>query len=288
MAGSGHLIPKQIFPEQLATLFKDACMAELTALKPGNVHIFADGHGMVVQDFITSADVTAQVIAQAGLTVGQRILASVTATRHAVACNTNLGIVLLATPIVQAVLSYADGSLQQRVASVLSSLTVEDAILAYEAIQLAAPGGLGTAEQHDVHAVPQITLLEAMRAAQHRDLIARQYVTAYADILDVGVKCYQAACSKWQQPAWAVTALYLNVLANHHDSHIVRKFGVTTAESVRVQAGLHETELLAQENPKRYQRSLMQWDAALKQQGINPGTSADLTVATLLASSLMQ
>ena len=30
----------------------------------------------------------------------------------------------------------------------------------------------------------------------------------------------------------------------------------------------------------------MGWDAALKSRGINPGTSADLTVATLFASSL--
>jgi triphosphoribosyl-dephospho-CoA synthase len=31
---------------------------------------------------------------------------------------------------------------------------------------------------------------------------------------------------------------------------------------------------------------LLGWDAALKSRGINPGTSADLTVATLFASAL--
>jgi triphosphoribosyl-dephospho-CoA synthase len=31
---------------------------------------------------------------------------------------------------------------------------------------------------------------------------------------------------------------------------------------------------------------LLQWDASLKQRGINPGTSADLTVATLFAHRL--
>jgi triphosphoribosyl-dephospho-CoA synthase len=31
---------------------------------------------------------------------------------------------------------------------------------------------------------------------------------------------------------------------------------------------------------------LLRWDAALKQRGINPGTSADLTVATLFAHRL--
>jgi triphosphoribosyl-dephospho-CoA synthase len=33
---------------------------------------------------------------------------------------------------------------------------------------------------------------------------------------------------------------------------------------------------------------LMQFDADLKQQGLNPGTSADLTVATLLLQNMMQ
>ena len=32
-----------------ADLFVAACEAELQALKPGNVHVFADGHGMTVE-----------------------------------------------------------------------------------------------------------------------------------------------------------------------------------------------------------------------------------------------
>ena len=44
----------------IALLYRDACMAELSAIKPGNVHMFADGHGMVVQDFIKSADASSQ------------------------------------------------------------------------------------------------------------------------------------------------------------------------------------------------------------------------------------
>ena len=33
----------------LARIYQAACLAEVEALKPGNVHIFADGHGMTVQ-----------------------------------------------------------------------------------------------------------------------------------------------------------------------------------------------------------------------------------------------
>ena len=261
-------------------------MAELTALKPGNVHIFADGHGMVVQDFIKSAEVTAAVIAQPGLNVGQRILNAVNATWDAVGCNTNLGIVLLSAPIIQAALQHDNAAFQIKLHSVLNSLTVEDAILSFQAIQRASPAGLGASDKHDVHAVPEVTLLAAMQAAAHRDMIARQYGNGYADILGFGLDRYRQALVKWDKPAWAVTALYLGFLASYEDSHVLRKFGAGTSAALRDEARLHEHALMPLDNPKVYQRQLMDWDAALKTRGLNPGTSADLTVATLLTHSL--
>ena len=92
-------IPQSIH-HQISQLFKSACLAELEALKPGNVHIFADGHGMTIHDFIKSAEAVASVIALPDLTLGQRILLSVEATQKTVACNTNLGIILLCAPLV--------------------------------------------------------------------------------------------------------------------------------------------------------------------------------------------
>jgi triphosphoribosyl-dephospho-CoA synthase len=40
------------------------------------------------------------------------------------------------------------------------------------------------------------------------------------------------------------------------------------------------------EAPAALRDDLLQWDARLKAQGINPGTSADLTVATVFAHRL--
>ena len=53
------------------------------------------------------------------------------------------------------------------------------------------------------------------------------------------------------------------------------------------QAQQHYAAYTKLENPKLYQASLLSWDQTLKKQGINPGTSADLAVATILANSLM-
>ena len=69
----------------IGTLYRAACLAELDALKPGNVHAFAAGHRMVVADFITSADVSAPALAQAGAGIGARIRDGVAATMAAVA-----------------------------------------------------------------------------------------------------------------------------------------------------------------------------------------------------------
>lgn len=271
---------------QLAHDFKAACLAEIEALKPGNVHIFADGHGMVVQDFIRSAEAASAVIAQPDITVGQRIFNAVDATRNAVGCNTNLGVILLCVPMIHAAINNAESDFKKSLQIVLQNLTLNDAELAFKAILKAAPAGLGEVAQHDVHKPPTITLLEAMQAAQQRDLIARQYANGFADVFD-GATHYQNTLQRWQRPAWAATAVYLGFLANFADSHIARKHGAAVALAVQEEAKSYEQALLAQENPKACQRELLKFDADLKVRGINPGTSADLTVATLLLISLV-
>ena len=93
---------KPFTSEQLAQAYKNACMAELQALKPGNVHVFSDGHGMTIHDFIKSADVSADIITRPDSSVGERIYFAVEATQNAVGLNTNLGLILLCAPLIHA------------------------------------------------------------------------------------------------------------------------------------------------------------------------------------------
>lgn len=276
----------EVSAQALAGIFRHACLAELEAIKPGNVHVFADGHGMQVQDFVRSAEAAAAVIAQPGLAVGQRILSAVNATWDAVGCNTNLGIILLAAPLLHAMHVGEGRDLRVRLGRVLRALDREDARLAFQAIVRASPAGLGESAEHDVHAPPEVSLLQAMRAAAARDRIAWQYDRDYADIFELGVPCYRARLARWGRPAWAATAVYLEFLAGFPDTHIVRKYGAELAEAVRQEAAYHRAVMQDLHNPKTYQRDLLQYDARLKARGINPGTSADLTVATLLAVML--
>jgi triphosphoribosyl-dephospho-CoA synthase len=271
---------------QIEQYYQAACVDEIVALKPGNVHIFADGHGMTAEQFVLSATSSAKVLTEPNKSVGLRIIDAIKETSKAVGCNTNLGIVLLLAPMVNAVYATA-GFSKQTLAEVIEEMTVEDANFAYQAISLANPGGLGVVADSDVHEIPRITLKQAMQMAAGRDLIARQYATNFQDIFELGIGTYTQFLGRWERNAWITTAIYLAFLSSFPDTHIERKFGSHIAQAILNQAQHHYQAFSSLENPKNYQTKLMQWDAELKAQGINPGTSADLTVATLFAIKIL-
>ena len=271
-------------PAAIAAAFLAACRAELEAPKPGNVHAHAPGHGMTVADFLSSAEAAAPFISDPARGVGARVLGAVEATRAACGQNTNLGILLLAAPLGAA--AQAGGELRLSLERVLAGLTVEDASLAYRAIRLASPGGLGRSDRHDVAAEPTVTLLEAMRAAAARDRIARQYATGFADVLDLGVPRLLACRGRGWAEGWAVAATYLAFLASFPDTHVARKHGEAAAEAVRRRAAELEQHLMAGDDPEALLPKLLAFDEDLKRAALNPGTSADLTVASWFAESL--
>jgi triphosphoribosyl-dephospho-CoA synthase len=267
--------------------FRAACRLDVTAFKPGNVSAAAPGHGMQAEDFLASAEAAAPAICAPGLSVGARVEQAIEATRRVVSCNTNLGIVLLAAPLAQAALGpSAIPELRGRLQPVLATLTIRDAEHAYRAIRLASPGGLGRAERHDVNADPQVTLLEAMREAAGRDRIANQYASGFHDVFDVGLPAARAALARGADPERAVVEIYLAFLARFPDSHIVRKCGEAVARAVCVEAAGWADRLRHAHGTAQVQAVLADLDARLKSQGINPGTSADLTVAAWFALTL--
>jgi triphosphoribosyl-dephospho-CoA synthase len=268
----------------IAAAFVAACRDELDAPKPGNVHVFADGHRMAVADFMRSADAAATPLTEPGARVGQRILGAVAATRAAVGTNTNLGIILLCAPLATA--AEVATNLRTIVADVLENLDIADANLTFQAIALASPGGLGHAERHDVRAPATVTLRHAMAEAAERDRIAHQFSTGFEDIFDRGLNRLDAALRRWRDPKWATLAVYLGFLAAFPDSHIARKYGIVAAEDVRRGAAKFEHRLDAAEEPDALLGDLLAWDRELKASGLNPGTTADLTVATLFARRL--
>lgn len=254
---------------------------DVVAFKPGNVSLWSAGHGMSADDFFKSAAAAAPWLADPSNRVGERIENAVTATQKVVHCNTNLGIVLLLAPLANAALKVGPDDLRTCLVGVLETLDVNDAECCYRAIRLARPAGLGLVAEQDVADSPSMGLRDVMRLAAERDSIARQYVSDYDDVYRIGAPCLKQFRVQWRSLAWACCVCYLSFLSAFHDSHVVRKHGSGCAERVRRRAREVVSGLKACENPRRFVPVLNRFDDELKAEGINPGTSADLTVASV-------
>ena len=257
-------------PGLLASL---ACALEATARKPGNVHPGASFADCTYADFLLSARAIAGPLDLVGeLGVGGAILAAVEATRRVAPGNTNLGMILLLAPLAAVP---AGEDLRAGVARVLAGLTVDDARHAYRAIRLAAPGGLGHAEDQGVEAEPTVTLLDAMRLAAGRDAIARQYADGYEDVFEFVLPALLDSLDRGADIRAAIVAAHVASMARLPDTLIARKRGGAVAEEAArraagVESGAGTLEAL---------------DAWLRADGHarNPGATADLVAAALFA-----
>jgi triphosphoribosyl-dephospho-CoA synthase len=209
------------------------------------------------------------------------VLGAVAATRDAVGQNTNLGIALLCAPLAKA--AEANEPLRLALERTLRELTSDDARKVFQAIALANPGGLGEVPEEDVRRPPTAGLAQAMALAAGRDRIARAYVNGFADVFETGLPALARAGQAKGAPWWPAAAVFLAFLAAFPDSHVARKHGVQAARAVQAEAA----RFMAQLRPDEPRLSrLLAFDAALKSRRLNPGTSADFTVATLFAARL--
>jgi triphosphoribosyl-dephospho-CoA synthase len=280
--GTGGMMPGSVPPDIVAAVY-DSFIADLHALKPGNVSRYAGGHGMDYGDFVKSATAVTPILCRSGMAVGERILAAVRVTRATVRCNTNLGMLLLFAPLIRAWERLGqDENLEQSLKHVLEHLDQSDAKNVFDAIRLANPGGLGQAEKFDLHSEVQVGLREAMAEAGSRDLIALQYSNGFEELFRIGLPVLRAYAERWKNLEWATVGCYLTFLSRFPDTHISRKFGSDKAREI-----MHKTREIWQafdnnDNPEGMRDMLLDYDRELKNTNINPGTSADMTAASVL------
>jgi len=275
-----------------------ACVLEASAPKPGNVSPGRPFTDVRYEDFVVSAEAIARPLEGAGRRpLGETIFMAVEATAARTRANTNLGIVLLLAPLARAAVGLLDSptpsergdrlrNLRKAVGRVLRDTTVEDAKRAYRAIRLADPGGLGNAEEQDVATEPTITLLEAMRLAAERDGIAREWATTFETTFERGVPALFNARADGLALSDAIVETYLMLLSARPDTHIVRRGGDALAHRVsRLAADALAAGGVRSEDGRH---AIDAMDAALRDPRnlANPGTTADLTAATLFAALL--
>lgn len=274
--------------QALIDAYLKACEIELQAFKPGNVSIYSAAHDMTVQDFRISAKVSAEPLTNPSFSLGEKIYYAVKATRAAVPCNTNLGIILLCAPLMQAVQAYSGKKLRQALAEVLATTTACDADWVFKAIVLAAPGGLGQVEHQDVRETPNVTLVQAMALAAERDRIALQYTTCFKDVFDFTVLEYNRAFVLSGDSGWAALAVFAQLLARYPDSHVERKYGKQYSEWIADEMALLCKAMETANKLEDILPMLQRIDGVFKAKKINPGTSADITVVTVLVVLLEQ
>ena len=272
--------PAKLSIGQCGTL---ACLLEVSAPKPGNVHRGADFDDMTYLDMAASAVAIAPALegVAADGRLGQCVLAAVVATRRVTATNTNLGTLLLLAPLA---IVPQDDPLRSGVARVLRGLDAADARCVYEAIRVAQPGGLGKVTEADVAGPPPTDLLSAMRLAADRDLVARQYIDGFAEVLDLVVPWLQEGLARGWPLAEAIVHAQMRLMSRFPDSLIARKCGAAVA----AQASAMACDVLAAGSPgdETYQRGLLDLDFWLRSDGHrrNPGTTADLIAGGLFAA----
>ena len=126
-------------------------------------------------------------------------------------------------------------------------------------------------------------LRDIMRLAADRDLIARQYINDFSDVLDVGTPAIQARLAEGDSLESAIIHGHLKFMATYPDSLIIRKCGAQTANELQARA----KQILDAGWPKsadyRHPNGIRQLDTWLRAEGNkrNPGTSADLVTASL-------
>jgi triphosphoribosyl-dephospho-CoA synthase len=269
-----------------------ACLLEASAPKPGNVsprRHFADAR---YEDFLASAVALGEPLAGVGTRpIGTTIRLAVEATARWTRSNTNLGIVLLLTPLARAAVEKGGASPFRRdagkapdalsVRRVLEATTVDDAREVYQAIRLAAPGGLGRVGSQDVAADPTMTLLDVMKLAASRDGIAREYATSFEVTFDIGAPALQRARSAGLNWDDAVVETFLTLLGGQPDTHIARRGGDALALEIsrRAAAALAAGGMRSAAGC----RAVEELDRSLRgsDNTANPGTTADLTAAAI-------
>lgn len=291
------------FDWNIAWAAQAASILEADAPKAGNVNRYYDFADTTLADFHLSALAIGPpfgFIRQYG--VGKTIYQGIRATQNVVSTNTNLGIILLLAPLAMAWSRLMDRKIcpknkedsiltlwQEEISLVLKDLTVLDTQYVYQGIRLAAPSGMGKVEKHDVfqEASPAISLLEAMALAADRDMIARQYINNFEQVLDIGYPFFKELQDNRVPLAIAIAQTHLFLLSRYPDTLIIRKMGLKMGVEVQKRAlAVFEQGGCLTPIGQKYEKRLDHW-LREEGQGLNPGTTADLITGIIFVHLLI-
>ena len=265
--------------------------------KPGNVHRTRDYSDMVFEDFVISGIVIGDTIREACTDVdvenpelGKYILQAVAETDRWIKNNTNLGIVMMTTPIaVAAAISDSFDEIRQNVKLLMGNTSVDDACDLYDAINIADAGGMGDQDEYDVasdNAKNELrqnnqTMYDVLKISAPWDMLAREMTSDMPAVFEIGYPTYYNLIrEKSKNEACVLT--FLTILSQVPDTLISRKYGSDEALKISMMT----RDLLNLKDEPDFGEKLRQFDDFLFNNKYNPGTTADLTAASIFVSYL--
>jgi triphosphoribosyl-dephospho-CoA synthase len=296
-----------------------ASLLEVSAYpKPGNVHRTQDFPGTRYEHFLAGSIALSKAMrklaaqgyeAEEGsigwhdIEIGKNVLEAVTDTLGwQRGGNVNLGIVLLFAPMASASGAAIREerrtdvvSLRNKLGSVLDRTTSDDVVSVYDAIRMAmTPEVLGEVEDLDVRddAAPSrineegLTLKDVFQRCAKRDSICKEWVTDFETTFEAGYPYLKKSLESSDDINSAVVDTFLFILSEHPDSLIRRKSGLEQAVEVSERAKLILNE--GGSSSTGGNEMLRRLDIELQKAGggLNPGTTADLTAASIFVALL--
>lgn len=296
-------------PEYIAKAAQIASVLEVSGHpKPGNVHRTQDFEDMVFEDFLISGVVIGDVMRKAAkkgqkyddpsnfsrIKLGKLILKAVEETNHWVANNTNLGIVMLLTPICAAAGMSGDlTELRENVHRIMLETTAKDTINLYKAISMADAGGMGEREDLDVTRddshkdilEKDINMFQILEISAEWDMLAKELTTKMPVTFEIGFPTFKNTKSIHGINS-ATVQTFLDILSQFPDTLISRKYGLEKSQEVSQHAVniLSKGGILTDDGST----ALGKFDRLLIKNKLNPGTTADLTASSIMVALLDQ
>ena len=296
--------------------------------KPGNVHRTQNFPDMVFEDFLLSGIAIGEAMGKAAergfkyrlksenwdkIGLGELILEAVTETDHWVANNTNLGIVMLLTPIsvVAGMIGNVNGAetektegfeineglneiwdgFKDRIDQIMRSTTPEDAVNLYRAINIADAGGMGEQDDLDVAAESslqklrdeQVNMFSVLEMSSKWDKLSYELTHKMPVTFQIGYPTFKKVKSEYEINK-ATVQTFLTILSQVPDTLISRKFKDEKAKEVSASAKsiLEEGGILTQKGISLLEK----FDQQLMSNGLNPGTTADFTASSIMVAYL--
>jgi triphosphoribosyl-dephospho-CoA synthase len=206
--------------------------------------------------------------------------------------NTNLGIIMLLTPLSAAAgMSNDIDDLQDNVDNIMRSTTPNDAANLYDAINIADAGGMGDKDDLDVGSEDAkqqlidrgINMYDVLDLSSQWDMLAFELTRTMPITFEIGYPTFNSV-KPTNGINKATVQTFLTILSIYSDTLIARKYDVETAQKVTEDAKLIIAEggILTNKGTQM----INDFDDSLIKKNLNPGTTADLTASSVMVALL--